>query len=788
MSIIETPDLFADLAPPGDEPPAPPAPPAPPDEGDSLPLGDYAERCYLAYAMSVVTDRALPAVEDGQKPVQRRILYVMNEMGMVPNSKPVKSARVVGEVMGKYHPHGDSSIYEAAVLMAQDFSLRYPLIDGQGNFGSRDGDKAAAMRYTEARLTPIADLLLAELHRGTVDFQPNYDGGFQEPVRLPARLPMVLLNGSTGIAVGMATKIPSHNLREVARAAQHVIDAPDCSVRDLLAYMPGPDLPGGGQLISPAESIAQCYESGRGSLRVRARWTVEPLARGHWRIVITEFPPGVSAASVSADIEELINPQPKTNKKGAELTADQKQSKALMQSLLESMRDESDEKHPVRLVFEPKSSRQNPDEFMAVLLAQTGLESSLSLNLVMLGSDGRPRQKNLKDIVSEWVGFRFVTVTRRTQHRLSEVQRRIHILEGRMIAFLHIDEVIRVIRESDEPKPALIARFDLSDMQAEDILEIRLRQLARLEGFKIERELGELREEQSGLQHLLADRAAMTRLIRDEIGKDADKYGDARRTKIEEAANVVSVDAAEMLDEPVTVILSRNGWARTRQGHAVDRASISYKAGDGEMAVLETRTSQPLILIDSGGRAYTVKVSDLPGGRGDGAPLTSVIELASGCRIVAALAAPAETRYLFASSGGYGFTTPLGELVSRQKAGKAFMTLADGETVLAPAKMQSDTVACLASNGRLLLFAADEIRSMAKGRGLLLIALDKGEKLVAVTTVSSYPIRVAGQMRGGKSTVVEVGARESDACFQSRARKGKEIGPKTLVATGFELS
>lgn len=782
-----TPDLF-DLEPdsvlPPSLPPAAELPAASDDE--SLALGNYAEQCYLAYAMSVVTDRALPAVEDGEKPVQRRILYAMNEMGLLAsNAKPVKSARVVGDVIGKYHPHGDSSVYEAAVLMAQNFTLRYPLIEGQGNFGSRDGDRAAAMRYTEARLTPIAELLLAELHRGTVDFQPNYDGNFEEPVRLPARLPMVLLNGGSGIAVGMATKIPSHNLREVALAAQFVIDQPDCSVSDLMQYLPGPDFPGGGQLISSREQLLQTYETGRGSLRVRARWTVEPLARGQWRIAVNELPHGVSTSNILSEIEALTNPQPKGNKKGAEITADQKQTKQLILSLIENVRDESDQESPIRLVFEPKSSRQSPEEFMAILLAQTSLETSFSINMVMLGRDGRPRQKNLKQVLTEWLDFRFEAVTRRTQHRLGEVERRMHILEGRMIAFLSIEEVIRVIRESDEPKPALMERFNLSEIQAEDILEIRLRQLARLEGFKIEKELNDLRDEAKGLQHLLDSKTAMTRLIRKEIGQDANKYGDARRTVIEEAAVTVAVDAAELLDEPVTVIMSRNGWMRCRQGHGIDRSAISYKAGDGEMVVLETRSNLPLILLDSTGRAYTLRISDLPGGRGDGAPLTSMIELAPGARILHALSDQSEARYLYTCSAGYGFVAKIEDLVSRQKAGKAFFSMGEDETLLAPTKITSDIVAFVASNARLLLYGLDEVRMMAKGRGLQLMGLDKGETLVGTSCVTGYPIKISGVIRGGKETIVEVSEREADSCFQARARKGVAVGQKTLTARGF---
>ena len=463
------------------------------NEPDSIHLGQYAERAYLEYAMSVVKGRALPEVADGQKPVQRRILFAMHEMGLAAGAKPVKSARVVGEILGKYHPHGDSSAYEAMVRMAQEFTLRYPLIDGIGNFGSRDGDGAAAMRYTEARLTPLASLLLSELNQGTVDFIPNYDGAFNEPTFLPARLPMVLLNGASGIAVGMATEIPSHNLSEVTNAAIALLKKPSMTVSELLEHIQGPDFAGGAHIISTPEDIESTYTSGKGSVRVRARYEIEKLARGQWRAIVSELPPGVGAQKILAEIEEQTNPKLKNGKK--KLTQEQINQKELLLSQLEYVRDESDSACPVRLVFEPKSSRIDSEELMNTLLAQTSLEINVSINLVMMGMDGRPAQKNLLEIISEWLDFRVHTVTRRLEHRLGQVEKRIHILEGRMIVFLNIDEVIAVIRESDEPKQDLMARFHLSDVQAEDILEIRLRQLARLEGIKLEQELGKLQEE-----------------------------------------------------------------------------------------------------------------------------------------------------------------------------------------------------------------------------------------------------------------------------------------------------
>ncbi|THF64193.1 DNA topoisomerase IV subunit A [Pseudothauera rhizosphaerae] len=785
----DTPDLFGDIAPtPAATPavsPQPPAPPAPPANGSngsngngdaSLPLDRYAERAYLAYAMSVVKSRALPQVEDGLKPVQRRILYAMNEMRLAAGAKHVKSARVVGDVIGKYHPHGDSSVYDAMVRVAQDFSLRYPLVDGQGNFGSRDGDSAAAMRYTECRLTPIAELLLAEIDRDTVDFVPNYDGAFEEPKLLPARLPFVLLNGASGIAVGMATEVPPHNLREVAEAVCHLIRNPDAGLDDILPLLPGPDFPGGGQLISPAEAIRDAYTGGRGSLRLRARWRVEEMARGQWRVIVHELPHGVSTAQVLAEIEALTNPQPRTGKK--DVSQEQKQLKQLVLGVLETVRDESSEAAPVRIVLEPRSSRIDRDEFMAVLLAHTGLESSTSVNLTMIGTDGRPQQKGLVQILREWIAFRFATVERRTRHRLSEVDRRIHILDGRMIAYLNIEEVIRVIRESDEPKPALIDAFGLSEIQAEDILEIRLRQLARLEGIRIEKELAELREEREGLQHLLDSRGAMTKLILREIADDAKKYGDARRTLIETVAPVAAAEIS-VADEPATVIVSRNGWVRSRQGHGIDPAAIGYKAGDFAFAVIETRTTWPLVVIDTNGRAYTVKVSDLPGGRGDGTPIATLVDFQDGGKLAQAVSASPESSWLFANSGGYGFICTVNEATSRQRAGKAFMTLEKGEKVLAPAPAQGEWIAAASEHGRILVFARSEMKVQAGGRGVIVMALDDGEALAAVAVPpADAMLTVEGTGRGGKATRIELKPAQLETLRHRRARKGAPLAPK----------
>ena len=571
---------------------------APAADGESLTLATFAERAYLDYAISVVKGRALPDVCDGQKPVQRRILYAMHELALNAAAKPRKSAAVVGDVLGKLHPHGDQSVYDALVRMAQDFSLRYPLIDGHGNFGSRDGDGAAAMRYTEARLTPIAKLLLDEIDMGTVDFQPNYDGSTEEPRLLPARLPFALLNGASGIAVGLATEIPSHNLQEVAQAAIALIRNPKLPHAELMALMPGPDFPGGGQIITSAAARAEMYQSGRGSLKVRARWKIEDLARGQWQLVVTELPPGTSSQKVLEEIEELTNPKIRLGKKS--LSADQLANKQALLAQLDTVRDESGRDAPVRLVFEPKSKNLDQDDFAKLLLAHTSLESSASINLVMIGGDGRPRQKGLSQILQEWIAFRFTTVTRRTQFRLQKIGERIHILEGREAVLLNIDEVIRIIRQSDEPKPALISAFRLSERQAEDILEIRLRQLARLEAIKIAQELAELRSEQETLDELLHNPASLKRRVIKEIEADAKQFGDARRTLIEEAEKAMVEQ--KVADEPVTVIVSHNGWVRARGGHGHDAGQFSFKAGDHMYGAFECRTLDSLLAFVSNGR------------------------------------------------------------------------------------------------------------------------------------------------------------------------------------------
>lgn len=736
-------------------------------------LAPYAERAYLEYAMSVVKGRALPEVSDGQKPVQRRILFAMRDMGLVAGAKPVKSARVVGEILGKYHPHGDSSAYEAMVRMAQDFTLRYPLIDGIGNFGSRDGDGAAAMRYTEARLTPIAQLLLSEINMGTVDFVPNYDGAFEEPTHLPARLPMVLLNGASGIAVGLATEIPSHNLGEVTAAAVALLRQPELETADLMRYIQGPDFAGGGQVITPPADLLSIYESGKGSVRVRARYSVERLARGQWRVIVDELPPNTSAQKILAEIEEQTNPKPKAGKKN--LSQEQQNTKALMLSLLDRVRDESDGEHPVRLVFEPKSSRIEPEQFINTLMAQTGLEGNVPMNLVMMGLDNRPAQKNLKTILQEWLAFRIATVTRRLTFRLSQVQKRIHILEGRMAVFLRIEEVIRVIRESDDPKADLMHTFGLSEIQAEDILEIRLRQLARLEGIKLEQELGSLNTEQDHLTHLLSDEAAKHRLIEEEMLQDKREFGDPRRTLVEAAERATRTQSTA--DEPVTLILSKKGWIRSRTGHHLDLSQTTFKEGDSLQQTLESRTVSPIVIFDTLGRSYTLDAADIPGGRGDGVPVSSLIELQNGADVAAMLVGLPEKHYLLANSAGYGFIVSGGDLVSKIKTGKVVMSLNDGEHALCPVMLpenaaQNDQlkVVLATDDHRLLAFPLNELKTLSKGRGLQLVSLGEGAALTHITVIGTpeFVVTRTGKRGGSHQERLRIGDIEG-----KRGRKGK---------------
>ncbi len=755
--------------------------PPPPDEAETLPLADYAQRAYLEYALSVVKGRALPDVCDGNKPVQRRILYSMFRMGLAytgaNGARPVKSARVVGDVLGRYHPHGDTAAYDALVRMAQDFSQRYPLIDGQGNFGSRDGDGAAAMRYTEARLAPIARLLLDEIDEGTVDFQPNYDGSTEEPHRLPARLPFVLLNGASGIAVGLATEIPSHNLREVAAATIALLKNDKLADEDLFALLPAPDFPGGGQIISPAADIREAYRSGRGSLKVRARWIIEELARGQWQLVVTELPTGTSAQKVLEEIEEITNPKVKAGKKA--LLQDQVQLKAAMLSVLDAVRDESSKDAAVRLVFEPKSRTVEQAELITALLAHTSLETSVPMNLTVVGSDGRPTVKSLRKILAEWIEFRLSTVSRRTQHRLQKVLDRIHVLEGRLLVLLNIDEVIRIIRNADEPKPELMAHFKLSERQADDILDIRLRQLARLEHIRIEQELKELRGEQGKLEDILNNPGALKRTVVKEIEADVKSHGDNRRTLVQEEKKAVA--EVKVLDEPVTVVVSTKGWVRALKGHEIDASTLVFKAGDSLYGTFTCRTVDTLLVWGSenkgSGRVYSVPAAVLPGGRGDGVPITTLIDLEAGTQIAHFWAGAADTTLLLANTAGFGLLAKAVDMAGRNKGGKSFLTLATGAKVLPPVAVAAShtQVACLAMDSRLLVFGLDELKlQSAGGKGLTLMDVDSKAPLVSVAVFTDV-LRVLGSGRGGKAKdelLKGVGLAEH---VGRRARKGRAL-------------
>ena len=762
----------------------------PPDDTEAdLNLANFAQRAYLEYALSVVKGRALPDVCDGQKPVQRRILYSMSRMGLGyggangnVGAKPVKSARVVGDVLGKYHPHGDSAAYDAMVRMAQDFSQRYPLVDGQGNFGSRDGDGAAAMRYTEARLAKITSLLMDELDQGTVDFIPNYDGSETEPSQLPARLPFTLLNGASGIAVGLATEIPSHNLREIADACVALIKTPKLSDDELFALVPGPDYPGGGQIISSAADIADAYRTGRGSLKVRARWKIEELARGQWQLVVTELPIGVSTQKVLEEIEEITNPKVKTGKKA--LSLDQTNLKASVLAVLDVVRDESNKDAAVRLVFEPKTSKIGQQELITALLAHTSLETSSSINLTMIGIDGRPTLKSMRQMLNEWIEFRHQTIGKRSQHKLDKVLDRIHILEGRALVLLNIDEVIAIIRESDDPKAALIARFNLSERQADDILDIRLRQLARLEAIKIEQELSELRIEQGKLEEILVSPTTLRRLMIKEIEADAKQFADARRTLIQ--AEKKSIVEVKIVDEAVTVVVSAMGWVRARTAHGHEASSFAFKAGDDLYATFECRTVDTLLAFGGNGRVYSVPVAMLPGARGDGQPVTTLIELESGTKLVHYFAGPASASLLLSSSAGYGFLATVESMTSRLKAGKAFVTCNEGESINRPSlaaypadraaavpPFAATHVACASAGSRILTFEINDLKAMTNGgRGLMLIDLEAKDTLAGAAAYTRS-INIKGIGRGGKPREETLEIRSLNNARAARGRKGK---------------
>ncbi len=687
---------------------------------EQQPLKEYTEKAYLDYSMYVILDRALPQIGDGLKPVQRRIIYAMSELGLSAGQKPKKSARTVGDVIGKFHPHGDSACYEAMVLMAQDFSYRYPIIDGQGNWGSTDDPKSfAAMRYTESRLAPYSKALLSELGQGTVDWVPNFDGTIDEPTVLPARLPNLLLNGTTGIAVGMSTDVPPHNLKEVASALIHLIDTPKATVAALMKHIKGPDYPTGGELVSPRADIKDIYTSGSGTLRLRAAYKVE-----NGDVVITSLPYQISGGKV---LEQI---------------ATQMRNKKLPQ--VDDLRDESDHEEPTRLVISKKRG-VDVDQLMSHLFSTTSLERTVRVNMNIIGLDGRPRAFNLVELLAEWIKFRKTTVKRRLQHRLQIVTDRLHVLDGLLIAYLNIDEVIRIIRTEDEPRPVLMKKFKLSDIQAEAILNLRLRNLARLEEMKIKGEQGELNEERDLLEKTLKSAARLKTLIKKEILEDAEAYGDDRRTEIVEREASQALDETQLVSsEPVTVILSQRGFARAAKGHEIDPLTLSYKSGDGYLAAAQGRSNQLAMFIDSTGRVYSVMAGTLPSARGQGEPLSSRFKPPDGAEFCGAMIGESERKYLLASDAGYGFIATLEDLVTRNKAGKAVLRVPQGGRAVVPSpvpKNRECLIAAVSSIGRLLMFEMDELPELAKGKGNKLINIPAKkyqggeEKLVAASVV-----------------------------------------------------
>jgi len=721
-------------------------------ETERIPLRTFAEKAYLDYSMYVVLDRALPALADGLKPVQRRIVYAMSELGLSAQSKPKKSARTVGDVLGKYHPHGDVACYEAMVTMAQPFTYRYPLVEGQGNWGAPDDPKSfAAMRYTEAKLAAYAETLLDELDQGTAEWMPTYDGTNKEPKLLPARLPNVLVNGTTGIAVGMATDIPPHNLRELAKACIHLLKTPEARLGTLLDLMPGPDYPSGCEIISSPEELRQVYESGNGQIRARACWEKED-GPDHKVIVVTALPHQVSPAKV---LEQI---------------AQQMREKKL--PLVEDLRDESDHENPTRLVIVPRSNRVDLEALMAHLFATTELEKSYRVNLNMIGLDGRPAVKNLKTILTEWLDYRTATVKRRLEHRLKQVADRIHILLGLMLAYLNLDEVIRIIRTEDEPKPALIKRFKLSDIQAEYILDTKLRHLQKLEEMKIKNEQKALAAERQELEDLLKSKARLQKLIAEEIKEDAEMYGDDRRCPIVVRPAAVALEATEIVPaEPITVILSKAGWIRAAKGHDIDPLALEYKAGDEFLAAARGKSNQLLILLDSKGRAYQLPANELPSARGHGEPVTSRLELGDGAKVASLMLGDAGDRYVVGSEAGYGFVAKLGEMQTDRKAGKTFASVPDGSRAFnagRAADAQADRLAVATHEGRLLVFPLSELPELAKGKGNKLITVRGEDRIVAACVL---PAGAGLQITSGKRQMGLKG-KDLDHYAGTRASRG----------------
>ncbi len=696
-------------------------------ETERLPLRDFAEKAYLDYSMYVVLDRALPHIADGLKPVQRRIIYAMSELGLSSTSKPKKSARTVGDVIGKFHPHGDSACYEAMVTMAQPFSYRYTLVDGQGNWGSADDPKSfAAMRYTEAKLTPYAATLLTELEMGTADWVPNFDGTLTEPKLLPARLPNILVNGTTGIAVGMATDIPAHNLRELVAACLLLLKNPKATLAEIAEHVPAPDFATGCEIISDPSELKKIYETGNGQVRMRARWEREDDGN----IVVTHLPQQVSPAKIQEQIAE--------------------QMRAKKLPLIEDLRDESDHENPVRIVIIPRSNRVDADALMAHLFATTDLEKSARVNLNMIGLDGRPRVKNLREILVEWLGYRVATVRRRLEHRLGKVNERLHILDGLLIAYLNIDEVIRIIRYEDDPHAELMARFGLTDIQATSILDLRLRHLQKIEEMQIRGEQAELAKERDKLVDLLGSEAKLKKLVGTELSEDAKKYGDARRCPIVARPAAQVLEASEILpSEPVTVVLSKAGWIRSAKGHGIDAPGLSYKSGDEFLCAVEGRTNQLLILLDSRGRAYSLNPRELPSARSQGEPVTTRLDLQDGASIIGLMMGEGSDRFVLGGSDGYGFIAKLDDLQGRNRAGKAALSLEGTPFSCATRTPKTDRLALATAEGRLLLLALSELPEMAKGKGNKLIGLKDEDRIVASAVV---PQGSALELVSGKRT------------------------------------
>ncbi|WP_375083675.1 DNA topoisomerase IV subunit A [Providencia sp. SKLX074055] len=727
------------------------------DGVERLPLHAFTESAYLNYSMYVIMDRALPFIGDGLKPVQRRIVYAMSELGLSNSAKYKKSARTVGDVLGKYHPHGDSACYEAMVLMAQPFSYRYPLVDGQGNWGAPDDPKSfAAMRYTESRLSKYAEVLLSELGQGTVDWVPNFDGTMNEPKMLPARLPNILLNGTTGIAVGMATDIPPHNAREVAEALVALLEKPTLNLDEIMGYIPGPDFPTEAEIISSREDIRKIYQNGRGSVRMRAVWEKED-----GNAVITALPHQVSGAKV---LEQIAS-----------------QMRAKKLPMVEDLRDESDHENPTRLVIVPRSNRVDLEQVMTHLFATTDLERSYRVNLNMIGLDNRPAVKGLVEILTEWITYRRQTVRNRLNHRLDKVLRRLHILDGLLIAYLNIDEVIEIIRTEDEPKPVLMSRFNISDTQAEAILELKLRHLAKLEEMKIRGEQDELAKERDELQAILGSERRLNTLIRKEIQADAKAYGDDRRSPLQEREEAKAMSEHEILpSEPITVVLSDMGWVRSAKGHDIEPTNLNYKAGDGFKGAARGKSNQAAVFLDTTGRSYSVDPLELPSARSQGEPLTGKLTLPPGATIEHVLMAPEEQKYLMASDAGYGFICTFNDLVTKNKSGKALISLPENAKVLAPIELnneQEDLLLAITKAGRMLIFPVADLPQLSKGKGNKIINIAgaqaaSGEDVL--TWLMLLPVGASMTLHFGKRKL-KFKAEDLQKYRSERGRKGTSL-------------